>query len=780
MKGFIFGVIIFVLMCSTVRAQIPQAPILWLQADKGIVQQNGHVAIWHDQSGLGNDVRMDDTTIRPDVVMDSGRPAILFHGWNYLEGPSIFPANADYTIAVVTKLNDSTAINNLVSGNSHALYFANNRYPRVVHRSFLYQEVSTVPVWPAAAGFSAITALYSQSHQYAKLFVNDQFADSSWVAPTYDTTLLIGSFNRGYFLQGEIEEVLLYNRQLDSGERESLNAYLMSRYGIAQAPPPPRPDSTFSQLPKPLPMYPRGEDDSVTVPITGAIYSLGFDSIFLLQFKNGIPISRVNQPLVYDNGRAPFAFAPRIHAELSEYRFEVHLVRGTLDSVIARRDSIACGDMFLMDGQGISFKGFDVDTFRSEFCRTVGPWASENLRDTSWLIADHSVGAADQRVLQDILAYQGLPGCSINESVGGTNIESHFRNDTDKYDLRTIYGRMLYRTTKSGMLGAVKVIYWLQGEANYAPGYYQKFLKLYDAWKEDYPNLQKVYLLQIRPNGCDFGNPGMRDVQRVMGDSLPDVEPMASAAIPYQNRCEYFDSGYRFMGDWFYQSLARDFYHVTDTGNLRSPNPIWAWWTDSGHRQIAILFSPPDAQLHATDDTTVDGIFAALKDYIYPNDASSHVESVSFDNDTMFVNLDNPGKTQALGYLPAQFYNGSDTPVYERPWIVNQRGFGALLWYHLPIADTPFSRVLAVIDSSNFQITPNPTSRSITIDASEFPGAAQVTLLSETGAILWRKSLAADHAALITFDLAGEASGCYMLQITNGHTSSERKFILER
>ncbi|MFI5201561.1 MAG: LamG-like jellyroll fold domain-containing protein, partial [Candidatus Kapaibacterium sp.] len=599
-------------------AQTPPAgPILWLQADKGVVQQNGHVAIWQDQSGLGHDVRMDDTNSRPDLIVDSGRPSLLFHGWNYLQGPPIFPANGDYTIAVVAKINDSTAINNLVSGNDHALYFANNAHPRVVHHSFQFQEVSTVPVW--TNGFSNITALYDQSYQYATLFVNGQFADSSWVAPTLDTTLFIGSYIRGYFLQGEIKEVLLYNRQLTTTERDSLDTYLMNRYGVAKAPPPPKPDSTFSQLPQPLQMYPRGEDDSATVPFMGTMYSAGFDSMYLLQFKNGILINTIRQPLVYDKGRASFAFFPRIHAELSEYRFEVHLVKAGMDSLIASRDSIACGDMFLMDGQGISFKGFDVDTFHSEYCRMIGTWATQNLRDTTWLVATNNDGAADLRIQQDILAYQRLPACSINESVGGTNIEAHFRNDSDKYDLRTIYGRMLYRATKSGMLPAVKVMYWLQGEANYAPGYYQKFLKLYNAWKEDYPNLQKIYLLQIRPNGCDYGNPDMRDVQRWMGDSLHDVEPMASAAIPFQNRCEYFDSGYRFMGDRFYQSLARDFYHATDTANLRSPNAIWAWWTNRDHRQVTILFSPSDAELYATDDTTVDGMFETLKDYIYPN-----------------------------------------------------------------------------------------------------------------------------------------------------------------
>ncbi len=764
--------------CECFAQNVPPGSILWLRADSGVVQQNGHIAVWHDQSGNGNDVRMDDTGSRPDLVIDSGRPAVIFHGWNYLQGPHIFPDSADYTIAVVAKINNFNNANNLVSGNVHALYFADDSFPRVVHYWFQNQEVSPVPVW--THGFSAITALYDQAYQQATLYVNGQFADSSWVLSTPDTTLYIGSYLGGYFLQGEIEEVLLYNRQLTPSEDSSLNEYLMNRYNIAPSIPLPKPDSTFSSLPNPFQLYPRGDDDSATVSITGRICRPGFDSIYVLQFRNDLPFRKMSQPLIYDSGQAPFAFSPRIHAELSEYQFEVHLVAGAFDSLIAQRDSIACGDMFLMDGQGISFKGWDVDTFRNEYCRTIGPRESENLRDTLWFEADNDVGAADQRIQQDLLAYQRMPTCSINESVGGTNIEDHFRNDSDKYDLRTIYGRTLYRTTKSGMLGAVKVIYWCQGNANYAPGYYQKFLKLYDAWHEDYPNLQKIYLLQIRPTGCDFGNPGMRDVQRVMGDSLHDVEPVAEAAIPCQNRCEYFDSGYRFMGDRFYLEFARDFYHATDTMNLRSANAIGAWYSKPDHSQIAILFSPPDAKIQATDDTTVDGIFASLKDYLYLDDTSTHIQSITFDDDTLFANFDKASDAQSIQYLPDQWYNGSDSVVYEGPWIVNSRGFGALLWYDLPISNEPLSVNEPVTSLPDVEIIPDPASRSISIDASALAGPIEATLVSETGAIVWQNALPADHPSSLEFDLSNESSGCYLLRLSNESSSIERKFILER
>src|SRR5581483_7545256 len=595
---------------SAFAQTVPANPILWLDASKGVIPENGHIARWLDQSGNGNDVSMSDTLHQPDLTNDSGRPAILFHGWDYLQGPPIFPANHDYTIAVVAKLTDTSAVNNLVSGNIHALYFANNRYPRVVHYWFQYQEVSPVPIW--TNGFSAITARYDQAYEQATLDVNGRFADSGWVQATTDSTLYIGSYLGGYFLNGEIEEVLLYNRTLDSNENASLQNYLMSRFEIPEAAALPKPDSTMTSFPTSFQMFPRGMDDSATVPIAGVIYRTGFDSVSLLQLKNEFPVSRATHPLVYHNGNAAFQFSSRIHAEVSEYRFEVHLIHSGFDSIIAECDSIACGDLFMMDGQSNAFKGFDVDTFRNEFCRTLELRASENLRDTVWHESGGDVGAADQRIQQDLLVNQRLPSSSINEAIGGSPIEMHLPNDSNHYDLRTIYGLTLYRITKMGMASAVHAIFWLQGESNYAPGYYQKFLKLYTSWKEDYPNLQKIYLLQIRPNYCTFGNLDMRDVQRHMEDSISVVEPLAAAALPFQDGCHYYDSGYRFMGDRFYRSLARDFYHAIDTANLRSPNATWAWWTRSDHSQVGIIFSPWDAILRATDDTTVNGIFATL------------------------------------------------------------------------------------------------------------------------------------------------------------------------
>ena len=787
MQKSILILVIVAISCSPSFAQVPAGSILWLRADQGVVLQNGHVSQWKDQSGNGNDAFMTNTGQQPDLLASSynGMPSIRFNGGTYLQGPNVFPTNSDYTVAVVAKINNVSNINNLVSGDNHAIWLNNSLYPGVIHSSFVLQEYSTIPMWSDSS--STVIALFSNVTQQAQLYVNGEFADSSYIGVNLDSSLLIASYIGGYFLQGEIQEVLLYNRELDSSDRIGLDNYLRSKYGISHALSLPKPDSTFSTLPHQLQVYARGNDDSATIPISGIIYRSDFDSIYVIQSKNGLSISRPSEPLNYEGGTAPFSFSMRIHSELSEYRFEVHIVANGFDSIMAVRDSIVCGDIFLIDGQSDAEFGYDSSIYSNEFCRTFGLNFSEDLHDTLWAVAQTqkwgdgaSVGAWGQRIQRNLIENKQIPSCCINCAVSATNIGEHERDDSNKYNLQTIYGRELYRATLSGLLTDIKAIFWEQGEANYAQGYYQQFLQLYDNWKQDYPDLTKIYLAQNRPNYCYWGNIGMRDVQRMIGDSLPGVETIAKAAIPYFDGCHFLDSGFDALGDRLYLSFARDFYYANDTMGLRCPEAIGAYYSNPDHTQIAILFSPPYDVLHATDDTTVDGISSTLKDYLYLDDTSVHVASISFDVDTLFVNLDKAGAEQSIGYLPDQYYNGSDSVIYEGPWIVNSHRFSVLLWSDLPISNTPLSVNEPVNPIPDAEIIPNPASRSISIDASALTGPVEATLITETGAIVFRESFPADHLSQLVFDLSGESSGCYLLRLSNGSSSIEKKFILER
>jgi hypothetical protein len=101
-------------------------------------------------------------------------------------------------------------------------------------------------------------------------------------------------------------------------------------------------------------------------------------------------------------------------------------------------------------------------------------------------------------------------------------------------------------------------------------------------------------------------------------------------------------------------------------------------------------------------------------------------------------------------------------------------------FYELPVGLAPLSVSAPVTSVPNVEIIPDPASRSISIDASALTGPVEATLVSETGAIVWRNAFPADHASSLEFDLSNESSGCYLLRLSNASSSIERKFILER
>jgi hypothetical protein len=754
---------VIILFCAIPSlAQIPSGSIVWLRSDKGVMQVNSHVQEWQDQSGNGNNAVMSDAAFQPLYLNSAvnGQPAIKFNGSAYMQCPSVFPTKHNYTICTVVRFDDGNP-NNIVSGEDHALYMYWDRTPRVQNHDVFSMKMSKIPLWES--GFSCVVVPYSNFSQQAAIFVNGQEGEHGYVGPNTDSTMYLGSYRKGFFLIGELQEVIIYDRVLTGQEQNDLQSYLMDRYHIATATALPKPDSTFTELPRHLQLYPRNADDSASVPISGNVYRPGFDSIYCIQFKDSIRIGRNASKLTYTEGKAAFAFTGRLHAELSEYRFEVHLVSNTLDTIIAAPDSVTCGEVFLVDGQGNSSPGFMTYRFQSEFCRSIGRKYTPDPGDTSWQISTAdggSVGAWPLRFQEELIERYHLPSCCIDGAIGGTNIEEHEPTDTNHLNLWSAYGKQLYQATKSGICGRVKTIFWDQGEANYAEGYYQKFKHLYDAWKQDYPSLRKIYLMQLRPNGCYFGNIGMRDIQRWMPDSLHDVETIAAAAIPGQDGCHYTDSGYIARCERFFLPYARDFLGATDTSELRSPNPVWAWYRNPQHQNLAVLFRPAGCVLHATNDTVVAGKLQQLKDYLYTDDTFAKVTEVSFDGDTMFITFDRASSANSIGFTPDQFYYHTDS-VYEGPWIVNSRGYGALLWHDLEIHTDPMS--VFSIPPTSVSIYPNPSTESATIDLTSVEGRIQIKLINDLGQIVREESV--NGGTSTKLDYFGLSAGVYRLLV---------------
>jgi hypothetical protein len=447
----------------------------------------------------------------------------------------------------------------------------------------------------------------------------------------------------------------------------------------------------FSNFPARLQLYARDEQDSALAPIRGTVVTPGYSTISLQVYRNEQLWKQYQSSLDYSGGNAGFEFLPKIHAERSEFHFRV-----LLDGILkAQQDSIVCGDVYLINGQSNSHPDAPEATFRSEFCRSFGQHTNTdayNPADTTWGLSTargwanlpYAVGAWGLRLQEWILSNYGIPTCIINGGSGGSSIEYNLPDSADHQNLNTTYGRLLYRASKAGVAGHVKALFWHQGEAdsytNLAEIYLSQFTRLYDAWRQDYHPLTKIYLFQIHP-GCGGDKQDyLREVQRKFPQSFPDIEMMSTLGLIGHDGCHYNYAGYTQMAEWIWRLLIRDFYGSNDTEQITPPNILRAAFTGPEQNRIALDFDQPVVW---PDDT----LGYSLKDFFYLDGfrelVSSGYTGVAEPN-RIYLELYNASSASVITYLPNATYYGQ-YHYYEGPWIRNPRGVGALSFYEFPV-----------------------------------------------------------------------------------------------
>jgi len=548
-------------------------------------------------------------------------------------------------------------------------------------------------------------------------------------------------------------------------------------------------DSTFSRIPAPMQFFARNGDDSATVDIEGTLRLEGYDSIYVQISRNGIPWRQLTLGLRYDNGEAPFAFRPRIHAEPSEHRFTIGLLSAVGDTVIAVRDSVVCGDVILIGGQSNSIFGNGSATVH-EFCRTFGLNFSRNGADTLWALARSNgngggphVGAWGLRMQQLIADYADIPICVINGGVGGTTIEQHQRVDANPTDLRTIYGSMLYRARTSGLAAKARALLWYQGESNTIANYSTHFRSLYDDWRSDYPNLSRIYVVQIRP-GCAAGeHQELRELLRTLPDSLPDVAAFSVMGIPGHDGCHFLPPGYDSIAVQLFRLVARDLYASPDTVDIDSPDIDKAFYTRQDHTELALVFKHASEGLIITPDTLIGGGVRSIRRSFFLDDSLDLVASARASSDTLYLSLMAPSSATTIAYIPDRYYPGT-TVVYEGPWVKNRRGLGAFSFYRFPITRADPTTGVEDPDTAPPHLTalPNPfsvwTDLSITLPR---PQAVEMSLYDMVGRRVLRKNLDAPAGiSLMRIDGDDLRPGIYFCRMRGRNGERSLPIVVQR
>ncbi|MEI6090402.1 MAG: immunoglobulin domain-containing protein [bacterium] len=672
------------------QAQIPAGAILHLKSDAGLVLNGNKVTEWNDLNNPGIKAFQSDENLQPSYVSDglNGKPTVRFDGTGFLEASSIFPVMSDYSLIFVVSVANFSPLNLMISGNGHGVYY---NPPRIFHTNTNVQTMSSKVLSLNVP--AVICATYSESTQVAKIYMDGVLTGSAQVGSNYDPLIYIGAFYKAYFYNGDMPEIILYNKVLAQTEQKNVESYLFDKY-LIERPTDGLKDNTFTSVPANGQLFPRDKDNSADVKIAGNFKQEKFQKIIVRVFKNNQQIETLTQSLSFNNGTAPFSFNYKIHAELSNYKFLISAANPTQDSVMKVRNNIVAGDVIFISGQSNSVA--NNNPYTNGFIRTFGYCGlGSSLADTLWYMADDwyssygsNIGAWGMTMAKHFIENQKVPICVINGGVGGTIVEQHLPVTGNRYDLNSIYGGMLYRIEKAKLRNASKTLFWYQGESNQVFNYRTNFVKLTDEWLKDFPSLEKIYTVQFHTTSCVSGytHSHLREVQRTMPNYINKVKVgvIAASGLPGHDGCHYEFTGYEPLGDQLYRQFIADYYGSKDTFCINSPNISEAFFTNMKKDRVALVFTPKQTIINLQSDTVVAGVAASLKDYIYLSDGAK-IMSLESKNDTVFVNLDRGSKATTITYLPDSFYNGTYV-CYEGPWIWNQRRMAALSFDAFPIA----------------------------------------------------------------------------------------------
>jgi autotransporter-associated beta strand protein len=390
------------------------------------------------------------------------------------------------------------------------------------------------------------------------------------------------------------------------------------------------------------------------------------DSVYLKVYKTPSGGSETldatySQPLA---GGA-YAFSAPITAGLITYRVVYGTTTGGVDTDVATVTDLVCGDAYFIEGQSnaLALSGQPADLTTDPFVRTFGT-------NSQWGRAvsggnDYRIGAWGMPLALNLKTTFGMPICIINAAVGGTRIDVHMPNPTNRaLPLGSGYGESSYADLFNRVNGAklshgIRGVFWHQGESNSgadAPtstdwdykSYRNDFLNMTAAWKQDFPNIQRYIIFQIQPKACGLGPKGdqMREVLRTLPRLFSNMSILSTVGVDSSlghDGCHYTPTGYQYIANTLVAPLVRrDFYNESPANAVAAPNLKRAYYTNATRNQIALEFDQP----------TQWNSFAAQ--HFYLDDVAANISSGSHAGNVVTLQLAGASASSTIDYLQDQ------------------------------------------------------------------------------------------------------------------------------
>ena len=460
----------------------------------------------------------------------------------------------------------------------------------------------------------------------------------------------------------------------------------------------------FNKLPKDMQLYAREDNNFADVPIGGKIEEAGWHHMSVVTFRNSVRTGYNKAVLNYaGKSFADFSMKPKIKSEMADYSFEVYACHQSDSVLIVRRNDIAAGDFFVINGQSNAL-ALKYGDWGSKYCRTVARLPDDNPAitqgDSLWIQASWSwpyVGAWGLQLQRSMLETYGIPTCVINGALPGSKIATHVDRDSQNPANSSLYGLLLTRV-KVANPTRIRNFFWLQGEQEALEDirdYPAQYDKLFKYWQIDYPTVEKFTVLQISILFNPFYVAGtIRDFLRRTKYLYAKSDHFSTMGLPYYDGVHFDIKGYQELGKRLFNYIGPGLNKSTPIDNAACPDIRKAFYTSDKKDEITLVFDEGQKLVWPRDTLVEDlnNVFfkKSLREVFYfeGNEDESQpavVKEGSVTGNRVKLVLQGSITAKKLNYLPA--YKGEKVRIYNGPFLTNIKGLGAFSFQNVDIND---------------------------------------------------------------------------------------------
>lgn len=395
------------------------------------------------------------------------------------------------------------------------------------------------------------------------------------------------------------------------------------------------------------------------------------DSVFARVFAGDKLIATETAKVAVDK---KYSLAAKLPAGLIKYRTEFGSKTGDREKVLHTAANIVCGDAFIIIGQSNAVAtdfGKENPLGANDWVRTYGATdgGPQGSRLKQWAPAEarspggkSEIGYWGMELGRRLVESEKLPICLINGAVGGTRIDQHQRNNDDPTDVKTIYGRLLWRVQQAKLTHGVRAIIWHQGENDQgADGptggygfemYRQCFVDLAASWKCDYPNVERYYAFQIWPKSCSMGINGsdnrLREVQRNLPLLFSNMSIMSTCGVKPPGGCHFPAAGYAEFARLLAPLVQSQLYGTKFEGHIDPPNLQRAYFPNEKRDELVLEFNQPVVWLDS------------LTSQFHLEGEPKQVESGAVNGNRLILKLKAPSKAARVTYLDSAAWSSDN------------------------------------------------------------------------------------------------------------------------